>query len=214
VLPPRERDIVWFFAGQMKGDRLIMVENMRYLTPHKVHTTSGWDSSDSMVLDEMRMMLSRTIFVPCPFGNINPDSFRIMEALEYGAVPVCVKFMGVDYYRYIFGDHPFIVKNSWLDVVNTIKDFLQDPIALHIKQQEICIWYTRFKEKLATDVAAIIRGQFGSLKSKQFQYQRSGRDNPLLRLVFELHFRNGTASRIYRRFIKRLLPLSMIHKME
>ena len=69
-------------------------------------------------------------FPPCPYGYLNPDSFRIMESLESGCIPIVQKFLFIDYYKLIFGDHPFIVLNKWKSVEKEITNLLSNPKAL------------------------------------------------------------------------------------
>jgi hypothetical protein len=198
VAPATDRAHAWFFAGQPKSHRQRMIHALSSLTPHKVHLTSGWGSDDSLDLEAMRRYLGDAVFVPCPFGNVNPDSFRIMEALEFGAIPVCVRFMGVDYYRYVFGDHPFLVADDWASAAVAMRALLEDPSALDARQSEVRAWYRTFKDDLARDVRAIVDGRYDDVASKQFVYQRQGQEDALLKHVFELRFGRSLASRVYR----------------
>ncbi len=198
-LPVAERSTIWFFAGQVKSHRADMLSCLSHIAPHKTHLTSGWSSADGLGIADMRRYLADTIFIPCPFGNINPDSFRMMEGLEFGAIPVCVRFMGTDYYRYMFGDHPFIVGADWRDAALMMKDLLSDPQRLAARQRDVVAWYARFKARLAQDVAALLDGRAQDVSSEQFRYQREGRSDPLLKRVFELHFGKSLSGRIYRK---------------
>ena len=65
---------------------------------------------------------SNTKFAPCPFGYVNPDTFRIMESLESGCIPIVLKFRSLDYYQNIFGDHPFILVNDWTEAKSKNED--------------------------------------------------------------------------------------------
>lgn len=196
--PSSERAYAWFFAGQPKNHRAQMVAALASFAPHKLHLTSGWSAADALGIDSMRAYLGESVFVPCPFGNVNPDSFRIMEALEFGAIPVCLRFMGVDYYRYVFGDHPFLVADDWASAAVSMRGLFADRSALDAKQARVRGWYADFKRDLADDVRAIVDGRTDRVASKQFAYQRDGRKNALLKRVFELHFGRSLASRVYR----------------
>lgn len=121
-----------------------------------------------------------------------------MEALEFGAIPVCLRFMGVDNYRYVFGDHPFLLADDWASAADSMRDLIGDRHAITARQADVRAWYRTFKQDLAQDVRAIIEGRPDDVKSRQFRYQREGQKNTLLKHVFELHFGRSLASRSYR----------------
>jgi hypothetical protein len=184
----RGSDFSWFFAGQLKGERAEMLDNFKHLTPHHMHLTSGWDSSDGLSVDQMRAYFSRAIFTLCPFGWINPDSFRIMEALESGSMPVALNFYGFDYFRYVFGDHPFLSGKSWRGLAAAVGELVQDDSHIQRIRHAHVSWYRRYKERLARDVESIIHGQTSELLSKQFAYQREGQGNQRLKLAYHWHY--------------------------
>ena len=73
---------------------------------------------------EKILVYKETTFAPCPFGFVNPDSFRIMEVLEFGCIPIVKKFNNVDYYKYVFGDHPFIVVKDWKEAPGIMSNLI------------------------------------------------------------------------------------------
>jgi hypothetical protein len=185
----RENVFVWAFAGQKKSDRKVMADNMERLSPHFAHYTSGWLSSDMLTVDQVSEVYAKTQVVPCPMGNINPDSFRVMEALEIGSVPVVVRFFGRDFFKYTFGDHPFIVGADWADCTRKVERLLRDPAAYEAKRKAVERWYARYKDDLAEDVARIIRERsIANCRSSQFDYQRQGKSDLMLRAAFAWHF--------------------------
>lgn len=132
ALPPVEKDLHWFFAGQVTHPRreqcVTALEasrdpfrggNQHYefaITSILVKTKSfGSGLSHETYYDFMR----RAKIVPCPAGPATPDSFRMAEALEAGCVPVLDAFSPGDhrvegYWDLVFGpDHPFFVIEDW-----------------------------------------------------------------------------------------------------
>jgi hypothetical protein len=198
------RTLGWVFAGQAKGHRGEMIGHLSSIAPNYMHLTTSWQSADGLSSKEVIDLYRRTVFVPCPFGNKHPDSLRISEALEWGCLPVTIKFMGTDYFKYIFGDHPFIVSNDWAQASSRMRELLDDSLALADLQQRTLVWYQTFKENLIQDLANILEGQTTGLKSPQFAYQREGQANQLLRLKYELHFGQGFMARKYQQALQKL----------
>jgi len=182
------RSYIWSFCGQIKSHRLEMKRVLQNVEPYYIHTTSGWSSDDQLSVESMADIYKQSVFIPCPFGNINPDSFRIMESLEYGCIPVCIKFKGIDYYKYIYGDHPFIIGNTWQECLEAMNHFLSNSELLLQKQLEIRNWYSRFINNLSDDIASIVAGNKTELKSVQFKYQKKAGLDLLLKVKFYVEF--------------------------
>jgi hypothetical protein len=182
------RDLSWAFAGQIKRDRKAMLESLRMLPQHLVALTSSWADQNGMTGAEVRALYARAHFVPCPFGNMNPDSFRVMEALESGAIPMVLLFKGEDYFRFIYGDHPFLVGSTWKELASKMAGLLDNPQKLAETHHEIWEWYRHYTGTLRSDVRALVSGGPVNLAGEQWSLQRRARFNPRLRLLFWWHF--------------------------
>jgi hypothetical protein len=184
------REFAWGFAGQKKSNRAIMAEHMERVTPHFTHYTRDWLSADILTVEQMCDVYARSWFAPCPMGNIHPDSFRVMEALENGCIPVITRFYGFDVMKYTFGDHPFVVGRDWADCARIVQQMMRDPAKLNARRQAVEDWYTQFRETLGEDVARIVRdGSTARCEGSQFDHQREGKADPVLKAVFAWHFR-------------------------
>jgi hypothetical protein len=198
------KDLVWCFAGQMKSHRRKMVAVLLKFSPNKVHVTSQWSDPGALKPEAMATLYERTIFAPCPFGFRNPDSFRVMEALEGGCIPVVLSFLGEDYFRFIYGDHPFIVARTWVTAAAHMRTLLADPSGLRARQRAAAHWYARYKSDLALDVRDILQGASrGSLRSAQFRFQKDGMKPTTVRL-YRLYFGRGPLRRLFRHFAIKL----------
>lgn len=93
------------------------------------------------------------VFVICPNGAVIPDSFRITEAMEAGAIPVV---QASDYWVRPYGnDFPAIIINSWHELNTVISRLMQDPVQVAEKRQECSDWWNRKKKEnvdLVTDL--------------------------------------------------------------
>lgn len=197
------KNLVWSFAGQVKSNRRPMIKAFSKLKPHKLVLTKVWADPNGLSVSDMAEVYRRSIFAPCPFGNRNPDSFRIMEALEYGCIPVSISFLGEDYFKYIFGDHPFLIASTWSDALKEMNYLLDHPTLLRERQLRVWNWYQNFKEDLSHDIADIVAGKNSiELRSKQFFYQKQ---KPSLKtlLLYNLYYGRGFVRRVFRFFINK-----------
>lgn len=182
-----DKEFSWAFVGQIKNHRKKMLDVFAEIPKHYIYKTDKWKDPKALSSYDVKTVYSKTWFVPCPFGNINPDSFRVMEALEAGSVPVVVKFLGVDYFKFIYGDHPFIVGRNWEECASKIRLLMDDPIKLNIKNDEVRSWYMKFKKDLKYDVFCIINEDKPNLVSMQFEYQKKA--GLLTKFFFNLYFK-------------------------
>ncbi|RZF61679.1 glycosyltransferase family 47 protein [Sphingobacterium corticibacterium] len=183
-----DRKYIWCFAGAMKFDRHEMLKSFSDITPHWTFQSKGWQGSTYKTTSELIEVYKSSVFAPSPFGNINFECFRTMEALEWGCIPVTVKFLGEDCHKYIFGAHPFIVADNWDAAAEVVRSYLLNPDALYKKQKEVFEWYQKFKDSLARDVNKIVQEEFEGLEGTQFDYQKRLKYNYKLKWKFTKHF--------------------------
>lgn len=131
------------FIGQPKSDRGELIEVLEKIELSFVHKTNSWNCSTSLSQDECIEIYKKSKYAPCPMGWVHPDSFRIMESLEWGCVPIIKKHNGVDYFQNIFPEHPIPVVSSWGEIPGIINS--EDYCFLRQKVHE---WYLRYIEDL------------------------------------------------------------------
>lgn len=138
------------FIGQPKSDRqelLSIIENMKNVFVHK---TNSWNCPTSLTQDECISIYSKTKFVPCPMGWIHPDSFRLMECLESGSIPILKNYNNLEYFTKVWGeDSPIPVVNSWDEIKVYYNMNMEDYIKLY---NEVFNWYTNFKVQLTSKI--------------------------------------------------------------
>jgi len=143
------KNILINFAGQIKSDRMTMIESFRNspLLQYCVFKfTNQWNDPNGLKLDEYSDLLTKSIFTLCPRGWVNIDSFRICEALECGSIPVSIMDGNKDYFSKIFGNHPFIIGEDWPDAVKIIQSYTQEDMIKKLK--EIDIFWKEYKNNL------------------------------------------------------------------
>ena len=78
----------WFFAGQPKGKRTEMLTVAKAIPGGRWVTTSRWNDSNGLSVEEYAREMNNAVVALCPRGNNSVDSFRMYEALEAGALPI------------------------------------------------------------------------------------------------------------------------------
>lgn len=179
-----ERLYTWSFLGQIYSTRKHMLINLLNFKPSFLHVTEKFMSNSSIPSMKAKEIYMDSWFAPCPFGYINPDTFRIMEVLEAGCVPIVQKMPFIDYYKYIFGDHPFIVVKNWKEINKIISNYTSNPDSLESKQKEVFDWYKNFKIELSKDTENILLNNSDNLDSKQFSYQKQIGLNVVRNFIF------------------------------
>lgn len=124
-----DKDLDWFFAGQMShARRHRMGEAFSGMPNGKLIPTAGF--GQGLEHEEYYRYMARARVVPCPSGPATADSYRVAEALEAKAVPLldaCSLDGEKGYWDRVFGpDHPFIVVDDWMEVRQKLPGLLED----------------------------------------------------------------------------------------
>lgn len=137
------------FIGQPKSDRqelLSVIENMENVFIHK---TNSWNCSTSLTQDECISIYNKTKFTPCPMGWVHPDSFRLMECLESGSIPILKNYNNLEYFTKVWGDSPIPVVNSWGEIVEY---YNMDTDNYNQLYNKVFNWYSEFKIRLTSKI--------------------------------------------------------------
>jgi hypothetical protein len=123
-----------------------VIENMENVFIHK---TNSWNCSKSLTQDECISIYSKTKFVPCPMGWVHPDSFRLMESLESGSIPILKNYNNLEYFTKVWGESSIPVVNSWDEIKMYYNMNTDDYNELYNK---VFNWYSEFKSQLTLTV--------------------------------------------------------------
>ncbi|HCN78222.1 MAG TPA: hypothetical protein DIT13_13630 [Verrucomicrobiales bacterium] len=153
-----ERQFVWSFAGQVTATRSSMMECLRDMQPNSLRVTAGAPAAQTMLEPgAYRELLRESVFVPCPMGNVNLDSFRLYEALDAGALPIVERRPWLDYFTRLLGNHPLPSVTSWRHAAVLMRSFVRDKEALDRKQAEIQDWWERVQCRLGFKLAEVLQ---------------------------------------------------------
>jgi len=143
------KEYEFVFIGQPKSDRQELLSVMESMENVFIHKTNSWNCSTSLTQDECISIYRKTKFVPCPMGWVHPDSFRLMECLESGSIPILKNYNNLEYFTKVWGDSPLPVVNSWDEITNYYKMNEEDFLKL---KTLVFNWYKEFKIQLTLKV--------------------------------------------------------------
>lgn len=163
-LDASRRRHVWSFAGQLTSTRFQMVKALASVDPGFRHVTfRDGVKAPSLDVASYRDLLSESIFVPCPMGNVNLESFRLYEALDAGAIPIVERRPWLDYYTHLLGEHPLPAVNHWHEAPGLMKSLMVDAAALDRRQSEIREWWKTFEADLKQRLSGLLESSMGSM---------------------------------------------------
>jgi hypothetical protein len=153
-----DKEYIWTFIGQiaMKRGREEMYNVLKQIEPNYTHVTHTWNCQTALTVNHSIEIYKKSIFTPVPPGWVNPDSFRINEVLEWGCIPVFVLHNGQDYFKNVYGEHPFLSADTWDDVYTKIIELCNDFDELEKYRLEIQNFYCIFKSNLQNKIKDIL----------------------------------------------------------
>lgn len=159
VKPASERQYAWSFAGQItdKPTRKHMINHLKTVPNYHIYETFQWADPNSLSKEEYRGLMMESIFIPCPTGWWNLDSFRLCEALECGCIPIVEK-KPFDYFsRLMGGKYPFPAVKDWSQAPEIMEKLMADPVQLEKVRARCHRWWLRHKAKIKKEIATLCK---------------------------------------------------------
>jgi len=132
-------------------------------TQHYQHVNSRHAEKHGYLnADEYRGVLLKSALTLVPAG-VNPECFRLWEALEAGSIPVVP--LGEAYHQHPCKDAllplrqssaPVIFVRDWTELPRILKDVIDHPARADKMQQESLAWYDRFMRDTAARFEAVL----------------------------------------------------------
>jgi len=153
-LPFRER--VWSFYGTGWKGREDLLAPLAKIQPSKSKFYRDWLSADQLPELEYISETLNSVFVPCPTG-MNPETFRVYEALENGAIPLIVKSEGDEAWVEMLKSNLAILNiPSWEHASMLMVNLMNDKQMLEMYRNQILVQWAQWKAKLKSQVAEIL----------------------------------------------------------
>jgi hypothetical protein len=183
IPPAAGRGYRWCFVGNLASTRRSLVHHLENIKPSYLHVTGTRMQSEKWLGPEEYLGILRdSIFVPCPMGNVNLESFRLYEALDCGAIPIVERRPWLDYFTQMFGPHPLPTVCHWREARSVMDSLCSNPARLQDKQAEIQAWWQRWEMNLSHQLASVINSTAGRPSRMTFAAGRPSR----LRGLWEL----------------------------
>lgn len=153
-----DRNYIWSFAGQIthKPTREAMINQMKKVPNFYIYETFAWADVNSLSKEDYRNIMLDSIFIPCPTGWWNLESFRVYEALEAGCIPIVEK-KPFNYFARLLRDYPFPAVSSWEEAPDVINKLLADPERLEKLRAKCHRWWLKHKTKIKKETASLCK---------------------------------------------------------
>lgn len=148
--PITQRLFHWNFLGDPnKADRPQAIQAFLRIPNHKLHIVNNFFDPNKIGPKEYRHVLANSKFTLCPDGNVNIDTFRFWEAIEFGSIPVIVPRTNFPYFESLLNsDLPFPTFKNWEEAAQYVSLMIQDEVRLLLLQSQMQVWWSEYKADL------------------------------------------------------------------
>jgi len=158
-----QRPYLWSFMGAAQaGSRPEMLRALLPVEPNFTHITDGNNAARPLSREEYSRVVGNSAFVPCPMGNVNLESFRTYESLEYGSIPLLEKRVTLDYFAQLLGEHPIPTFSTWTQAASFVSRFRADIEGLQRLQSACTEWWSLCKTQIQDRIREFISATRGS----------------------------------------------------
>lgn len=146
------RNVVWSFYGTSWQDRDLKLKSLQEIQPNSLRLVDTWESPDKLTKNQYIAILLDSVFVPCPPGN-NPETFRLYEALECGAIPLYVKSQGDDtYIEWLQNELGLLPVSNWEEAKHLVQHLYKEKEIMESYRNQLLVRWKTWKERLGIQV--------------------------------------------------------------
>ena len=149
-LPFREKN--WSFFGTDWKDRRSLLSPLGINQPYTCYMVESWDSDKKIQRKEYISTLLDSLFVPCPPG-LNPETFRLYEALECGCIPLYVKQGPSDSYaNWLQEELGLLPVSNWQEASALLGHFIKEKEIMENYRGSLLNRWISWKRRLSDGV--------------------------------------------------------------
>jgi GR25 family glycosyltransferase involved in LPS biosynthesis len=151
---PVDRSVPWSFYGTKWMNRESALLPWTQIEGGTSAFYTTWMDTNQLGEEDYAAICQNTHFMPCPRGQ-NPETFRLYEALEYGAIPVVVRESGcsTEFIKMVTTNVPVPVFDTWAEGAAFAQTLLQNPITLAEYHTMMSSKWSTWKKKLVEQCA-------------------------------------------------------------
>lgn len=155
----QEKTLNWSFAGQITHPgREAYAEQLRLRKREKkdgeLVETKGF--AQGLDKSNYHLLLGKSKVVPAPAGPCSPDSFRLYEAIEAGAVPIPPER---EFWLKIFSTVPF----PTIDEYEQLNGYIDDAVSQYpMLNNEVQVWWLNERRKIKYDIFSTVEKLSGA----------------------------------------------------
>lgn len=141
----QEKTLNWAFSGQITHPgREAYAKVLREREDGELIETKGF--AQGLDPSNYHLLLGKAKVVPAPSGPLSPDSFRLYEAIEAGAVPIP---HNPEFWSKLFKNPPFPIIEDYEQLNGYIDDAVSQYPALNNKVQS---WWIQEQQNIRSDL--------------------------------------------------------------
>jgi len=150
-LPFRMQD--WtFFGTDWNGRKDMMMPLVKGGFKNRCKFYQNWNDPDAIGREEYIGQMLDSIFVPCPDG-MNPETYRLYETMECGAVPIIVKTeKNAAFVEWLTENVSILPLSSWEEAVKLMKHLMNEPKMLEVYREKMLSSWLAWREELKEKV--------------------------------------------------------------
>jgi hypothetical protein len=150
------RELTWSFRGTGWQDRENKLKPLQSIGPNSCVFYKDWLDSSHAKREQYVGEVLNSKFIPCP-GGMNPETFRLYEALELGAIPLYVRQEGDElYFNYLSNIIPTIINmDSWEYATKLVVHMINKPEFMEQYRNSIMKEWIASKKKYSDAIKKI-----------------------------------------------------------
>ena len=155
-LPFRMQD--WtFFGTDWNGRKALLQPLMTASFRNRAEFYQTWNDPSAIGSEEYVGHMLNSIFVPCPDG-MNPETYRLYETMECGAMPVIVKTTNnAEFVGWLTENVSILPLSSWEEAVKLMQHLLTSPKMMEVYREKMLSSWLAWRDRLKEEVEGWLR---------------------------------------------------------
>ena len=146
--PYKERTLEWSFHGSKGVSREALLEPLKAFAPYDCRFIPQFMDKSATPFQEYQALLAESKVVPVP-GGMNPETFRLYEALDHGCIPLYVRCEGDTQFWNWLRTHLHLMEiKSWAQGAKVLELFRSNPQKAEQYRLGLLKEWTEWKEEL------------------------------------------------------------------